>query len=58
MSDVNQLLAVAKAYRTALKGLLEFHQDNLCNLARGSDGCYCLSLRDVLLNRMGEALDV
>jgi hypothetical protein len=23
----------------------QFHKDNMCNLGRGSDGCYCLELQ-------------
>jgi hypothetical protein len=52
------MLAIAKAYRTALKALMEFHQDNLCNIARGESGCYCLELKKVLVNKMGDAISV
>ena len=58
MSNVELLISIARTYRSALKGLLEFHEDNLCNIGRGSSGCYCLELRSVLLKRMGEALNV
>ena len=58
MSELKQLIAIASTYKTALKGLLEFHEDNLCNISKGQSGCYCFELKAFLLNKMGEALDV
>ena len=58
MSSVERLLGIAKSYRTVLKAIDQWHADNLCNLGRGSDGCYCLELKQRLLNEMGDALSV
>ena len=58
MSNINVMIATAKGYRAAMKQILAFHQDNLCNIGRGSAGCYCMELRNVLLEGLGEALHV
>ena len=41
-----EVLAYCIGAGKASKVILDFHQDNLCNIGRGGSGCYCLELQE------------